>query len=192
MGDAPNRRAESRRQTGERIYEAAMRLFHADGFENVTVNMIAKAAGVSVPTFYAHYSSKETMLMPLPTREELAAVLAPPTNLPMADRARAGILSWLEIIDRTQREPVLERWTIIARTPSLRLRTAGFERATAALVLEVLRAENAHDVAPAVEVAVNALMSAYTQIVLRWADEGGARDLLDVAREVFAELRAQL
>jgi AcrR family transcriptional regulator len=194
VGDTPSRRADQRRQTGERIRATAIELFQRHGFEHVTVNAIAKAAGVSVPTFYAHFSSREALLMPLPTREEVAAVFATqPAHLPAADRARGVIITWLETVGRLRRDEVLERWRIIATTPSLRLRTAEFERATAALVLEVLRAENGgKDLAPAVGVAVNALMSAYTSIVLRWADDDGARDLAEIAHEVLAELRDQL
>jgi AcrR family transcriptional regulator len=193
MGDMPNRRDENRRRTGERIYAAAMALYQQHGFENVTVNMIAEAAGVSVPTFYAHYSSKELMLMPLPSREEITAVLAPqPADLPPTKRASNAIFSWLELINRHQREPVLERWQIIASTPGLRLRTAEFERTTAAVVLEALSEEKGEEMPPAVVVGINALMSAYTQILLRWADGKGSRDLLDIGDEVLEELRQQL
>ena len=193
MSDTGDWRSRRWDATHQRIYEVALTLFQEHGFEQVHVGQIAKAAGVSVPTFYAHYSSKEIMLMPLPGREEIAAVLAPqPTDLPPTRRAGSAILSWLELIDRHQREPVLERWKIIAATPSLRLRTAGFERATAALVLEALSEEKGENMPPAVEVGINALMSAYTQIVLRWADDDGKRDLLEIAREVLDELRDQL
>jgi AcrR family transcriptional regulator len=193
VGGTPSRRDEQRRRTGERIYATAIRLFESDGFDNVTVNRIAKASGVSVPTFYAHFPSKETLLMPLPTQEELAALFAAqPGHLPAVERALGGIFTSLELVDRHDRDAVLERWRIIASTPSLRLRTAEFERATAALILGVLRAEDGgRGTAPAVEVGVNALMSAYTQIVLRWADDDGARNLLEIAREVMAELRDQ-
>ena len=187
------RRDENRRRTGERIYSAAIQLYEARGFDNVTVAMIAERAGVSVPTFYAHFSSKEIMLMPLPEREEIAAVLAPqPIDLPPTERAANAIFLWLELIDEHQREPVLERWRIIASTPSLRLRTAEFERATAAVVLAALGDEKGEPMPPAVEVGINALMSAYTQIVLRWAEDDGARDVLEIAREVLTELRQQL
>jgi AcrR family transcriptional regulator len=170
-----------------------MALYRKHGFENVTVQMIAEAAGISVPTFYAHYSSKEIMLMPLPQREEIRAVLSPqPTHLPPTERAGAAIFSWLELIDRHEREPVLERWRLIAASPSLRLRTAEFERQTAAVVLEALSEEKGEPMPPAVEVGINALMSAYTHIVLRWAETGGTRDLLEIAREVLTELRQQI
>ncbi len=89
-------------------------------------------------------------------------------------------------------ERALERWRIIAATPSLRLRTAEFERATAAMALDALHAADGHRPPPAVEVALAALMSAYTQIVLRWADDNGARPLRTVADEVLGELREQM
>ena len=192
MTGSGGRRDDNRRRTGERIYAAAIELYQAHGFDNVTVAMIAERAKVSVPTFYAHYASKEIMLMPLPAREEVMAVLAPqPTDLPPTERAANAIFLWLELIDKNEREPVLERWRIIAATPTLRLRTAEFERTTAAVVLEALGKEKGEPMPPAVAVGINALMSAYTQIVLRWAETGGSRDLLEIADEVLAELRQQ-
>jgi len=170
-----------------------MRLFQEQGFDNVNIGQIAAAAGVSVPTFYAHYSSREIMLMPLPTREEVMAVLAPqPADLPPTERAAQAIFLWLELIDKNEREPVLERWQIIATTPSLRLRTAEFERTTAAIVLEALSKEKGEPMPPAVVVGITALMTAYTQILLRWAGDGGSRDLLATANEVLTELRQQI
>ena len=192
MTGSGGRRDDNRRRTGERIYAAAIELYQAHGFDKVTVGMIAERAGVSVPTFYAHYASKEIMLMPLPQREEVAAVLAPqPADLPPTERAASAIYLWLELIDKHQREPVLERWQIIAATPSLRLRTAEFERATATVVLEALSKEKGESMPPAVQLGINALMTAYTQIILRWAEDGGRRDLLEIAGEVLAELRQQ-
>jgi AcrR family transcriptional regulator len=187
------RREEKRRATHQRIFDEAMRLYRERGFDAVAVGEIAKAAGVSVPTFYAHYDSKEAMLMPLPTREELQAVFAAqPPDLSPAARARGAILLWVDQIEAHVRDEVLARWRIIATTPSLRLRTAGYERATAALALEALHAEDGHRPPPAVEVAVTVLLSAYTQIVLRWADDNGRRPLRAVADEVLGELRDQM
>lgn len=192
-GEAVGRREEKRRQTHRRISDEAMRLFGERGFEAVAVGDIAKAAGVSVPTFYAHYDSKESILMPLPAREEMYAVVAAqPQDLPDAERARRAIFQWLDMVEAQFRDEVLARWRIIAATPSLRLRTAGFERATAAMALDALHAADGHRPPPAVEVALAALMSAYTQIVLRWADGDGARPLRAVADEVLGELRDQM
>lgn len=167
-------------------------LIEERGFDAVTIGEIAEAADVSVPTFYAHYASKEALLMSVPTREAVAAVLDPGlAHLSPGARLRAAIRLFLTFQSEHHRDLVLERWRIIARTPSLRLRTAEFERTTAAILVDVMLPEGA-PVAPSTTVAVNAMMSAYTQVLLRWAEEGGRRDLLEVADEVFDELRDNL
>jgi hypothetical protein len=58
--------------THQRIYDTALGLFQGHGFEQVSVGQIAGAAGVSVPTFYAHYPSKEHLVMQVPSAHEFA------------------------------------------------------------------------------------------------------------------------
>src|SRR5215211_9484694 len=62
--------------THQRIYDIALQLFQEHGFERVNVGQIAGGAGVSVPTFYAHYPSKEHVVMQLPTREQMAMLMS--------------------------------------------------------------------------------------------------------------------
>jgi len=45
-----------------------MALFDERGYEEVAIGQIAAAAGVSVPTFYAHYAGKDELIMALPAR----------------------------------------------------------------------------------------------------------------------------
>lgn len=189
--DLPSRREEKRRQTHERIYEHAMRLFTEHGYDQVKVNRIAEAAGVSVPTFYAHYASKEDLILGLPSPAQIEALLATqPAHLPVADQVRGGIMVWLQHFGNEARERVLERWRIVAATPSLRIRAAEFERMTATMVLDVLRARtDGVAAAAAAEVTVTALLAAYTQILLRWAGDEGRACLEDVAEQVLDELR---
>jgi AcrR family transcriptional regulator len=52
-------------QTRSRILEAAQELFQTEGFDRVTINKIAKAAEVSMPTIYAIFKSKRGMLQSL-------------------------------------------------------------------------------------------------------------------------------
>ena len=69
--------------THQRIYATALELFRQHGFDAVNVGQIASGAGVSVPTFYAHYPSKEHIVMQLPTTEQMAALLSTqPGDLP--------------------------------------------------------------------------------------------------------------
>src|SRR5262245_47874837 len=49
-------------KTKAQILEAAKQLFKTEGFDRVTINMLAKAAEVSMPTIYALFKSKRGVL----------------------------------------------------------------------------------------------------------------------------------
>jgi AcrR family transcriptional regulator len=183
----PGRREEKRRQTHERIFEEAMRLFRERGFDAVAVGEIAKAAGVSVPTFYAHFESKDHLILALPTPQEIQQLIGSyPAGLPTTELLRDVMVRTLETGGGLEPpERVLERWRVIAASPALRLRAAEFERATAEMVLDALPEE----ASPATRVTVTVLMSAYTQIVLRWAEADGKRPAEEVVDEVLGALR---
>jgi AcrR family transcriptional regulator len=188
---AGGRREEKRRQTHQRIFDEAMRLFRERGFDAVAVGDIAKAAGVSVPTFYAHYESKDHLILALPSPQEVEQVFrAVPADLPPVERVRAGMEAALVDGLIESQEQVLGRWRIIAASPGLRMRAAGFERATAEMVLRVLPADVASS--PATRVTVTAMFAAYTQILLRWAESDGPRPVQEIVDEVMAELRRDL
>jgi AcrR family transcriptional regulator len=187
----PDWRARKREETHQRLYETAMRLFGERGYDHVSVGDISAAAKVSVPTFYAHFPSKEQIVMPLPDQAEIDAVLGTqPVDLPLADRIRGGILAWLAHYDDAARAQLLDRWRIVVATPGLRNRAAEFERATANLVSDVLAHDPAATGSPmTTDVVVSASLSAYTQILLRWAEADGAHPLEEVAEAVLAALR---
>ncbi|SFL63580.1 TetR/AcrR family transcriptional regulator [Geodermatophilus ruber] len=184
-------RARRRAETHRRLYLAAMELFREQGFEAVTVARIASAARVSVPTFYDHFPSKEHIVLPLPEPAEIEQVMAEqPATLPLGERVRGGIFSWFGSIQGRDRDELLERWRIVVTSPGLRTRAATFERATAEMVLEAV-APDRHEGPPPVGpgVVVSATLSAYTQILVRWAEEEGRRSLEEIAEEVLAALR---
>jgi AcrR family transcriptional regulator len=52
-------------QTKERILAAAKKLFESEGFECVTIEKIAQAGDVSIPTIYSLYQSKRGVLRAL-------------------------------------------------------------------------------------------------------------------------------
>jgi AcrR family transcriptional regulator len=181
-------RARKREATHQRIYETAMQLFEERGYDAVNVSEIAAAAKVSVPTFYAHYPAKEHLVMPMPSQSEIDAVLAgQPAELPLADRIRNGMLAWLGRYGTEEREQLLRRWRIVVASPALRNQAATFERATASLVSGTLAEGSSASVAT--DVVITASFSAYTQILLRWAEADGREPLEDVAESVLAALR---
>jgi AcrR family transcriptional regulator len=184
-------RARKRDETHQRIYETGMRLFAERGFDRVSVGDIAREARVSVPTFYAHYENKEHIVMQMPTQDEVDRILsAQPTDVPLAERIRSGIMAWIGHYSAEDRQQLLERWRIVVATPGLRNQAATFERATAGLVSDALKADAQPGNSPvAMEVVVTASLSAYTQIILRWAEADGRLSLEEVAEDVLAALR---
>jgi len=185
--------ARSRRwaDTHQRIYDTAVALFQEHGFEAVNVGQIARGAGVSVPTFYAHYPSKEHIVMQLPTADDIAALMAgQPADLPVGERIRRAAPAYFAQWDGEIRQAQLARWRIIATTPSLRIRAAQFERETAELVAGALPAERGSAPDPTEAVLINAYLAAFTAGVLAWADCNGERKLEELVDEAFEALEA--
>ena len=186
-GDWRTRRWEA---THQKIYDVALELFQEHGFEQVNVGQIASGAGVSVPTFYSHYPSKEHLIMRLPTVHDFAALLAgQPPELSVADRIRRAVALWLATWTPEFREDALARWRIVAATPALRTRAAEFERATGGLVADALPTEPGAALRPGDAIVINAYMSAYTAGLLAWADCNGAHKLEELVDEAFDALQ---
>lgn len=192
MSETQDWRARRWADTHKRIYDAALRLFQEHGFDHVNVGQIVAEAGISVPTFYAHYPSKEHLIMQVPTAAEMNALLATqPADLPVAERIRRAAPLYFAQWTPEFREEQLARWQIIARTPSLRTRAAEFERTTAGLVADALPAKSGEALRPADQIIVNAYLSAYTAGLLAWADSNGAHKLEELVDEAFEALQGR-
>jgi AcrR family transcriptional regulator len=84
-------------QKVELMFEATIRLLDKGGYDLVTTNAIAKAAGVSIGTLYQYFSSKEAILDALAMREvaalEARVVAAMrDTNSPSAQERIAAVV----------------------------------------------------------------------------------------------------
>lgn len=175
--------------THRRIFTCALALFEDFGFEQVSVGQIAARAEVSVPTFYAHFPSKEHLIMALPTPEQIAALLAgQPPELSMAERLRRAVPQYVAAIPPDEYEQMSARWRIIAATPTLRIRAAEFERTTAGMFLDSLPAVTGAAPTPADVVQAGAYLAAFTAALLAWADSGGERTLGELIEEAFGVL----
>jgi AcrR family transcriptional regulator len=164
--------------THRRIFDNAMRLFQEEGFDRVNVGQLAAGAEVSVPTFYAHFPSKEHVVMQLPSPEQIAALLATlPSDLPVGERLRRFVPLFFEQFTEQDWEDTLVRWKIIAATPGLRTRAAEYERTTADMLAEALPSGSGASLTPAEAVVVNGYMAAFTTGLLAWADSDGQEDL---------------
>jgi len=182
--DSPNRRWAA---THRRIFTTALDLFEDFGFEQVSVTRIAARAGVSVPTFYAHYASKEHLIMAPPTVEEVGALLATqPAGLQVGERVLQANLLWIARMDPDEYAELASRWRIIATTPVLRTRVAEYERGTAGMILANLTTPS--DTTQIVQ--ASAALAATTAALLAWADGNGERKLEELFDEAFRALSA--
>jgi AcrR family transcriptional regulator len=78
------------------IQQAALRLFAAQGFDNVTTEAIAEEVGISPSTFFRHVASKEHLLLGATQRgrEQIVANFhARPLDEDIADSLAAAILA---------------------------------------------------------------------------------------------------
>jgi TetR/AcrR family transcriptional regulator, repressor for uid operon len=113
-------RERQRAATRERLYAAALAEFRRKGFERASVSEIARAAGVSRPSFYAHFPTLDHVLFELTWRLSLEIVqrLAPATDL----RATLDLLvDGLIEVEQAVDDPALfrEMISIFARRPAV-------------------------------------------------------------------------
>jgi AcrR family transcriptional regulator len=69
--ETPSGREQQRQKTRARIFEAALEEFARVGFDRASVAEIARSAGVSRPSFYFHFPTKDHVLLELQWRKEL-------------------------------------------------------------------------------------------------------------------------
>lgn len=55
-------RKEKAAKTKQKIFETAVRLIKENGYTNVTISEVCRAAGVAKGSFYVHYNSKEDIV----------------------------------------------------------------------------------------------------------------------------------
>ncbi|MFJ1459285.1 TetR/AcrR family transcriptional regulator [Nocardia sp. N2S4-5] len=113
-------RERKKQATREALRAAALRLAMERGPDNVRVDDIAEAAGVSPRTYNNYFSSREQAIVAAVTaeREErvAAAVAARPPEVPLAEAVIEAIVEQYTAPADTAREALL----LITRTPALR------------------------------------------------------------------------
>ncbi len=120
-------RESKKRETRQRISDVATRLFHARGFDAVTVEEVAAAANVSRVTVFNYFARKEDLF--LDREDEVMLLLREalgerPQGQPPIDALR-------RLVDRLceQKHPfaridseTVGWWSVVAASPSLRAR----------------------------------------------------------------------
>lgn len=121
-------RSVRRAQTRAALLEAAARVYARRGFAGATLEEVAAEAGFTKGAVYAHFGSKENLLLAL-VEEHLAAQAAEQMALFDRDRATwerplAGSEHWMQRVQENPERFLLfvELWTVAQRDERLRRR----------------------------------------------------------------------
>ncbi len=110
MNSTISLRERKKRQTRQRLIEAALRLFQDQGYDDTTVEQIAAAAQVAKGTFFNYFETKEAILPALVAwrLRELEEALSPERGAPASPVARIKLALRL-VADDPLADPVLMR-----------------------------------------------------------------------------------
>ncbi|WP_037088438.1 TetR family transcriptional regulator [Rhizobium sp. CF080] len=121
-GATGGRREVKRRQTRERIEEAAMSLFLERGFDTTTIEEIAERAEVSKRSFFDYFPSKEEVVFAWQdgfADHLMAAIASRPADEPAVKAVQHGLVSALV---SAADERAMALGELIRRTPALKAR----------------------------------------------------------------------
>jgi AcrR family transcriptional regulator len=143
--DEPSLRERQKRARRTAIADAAMGLFVERGFHDVTVDEVARAAGVSKQTVFNYFPVKEELVFDRADeiREAMVAAIRdrpPGTSVVEAFRALTREF-WLRIADLPADRPQAGFFRIRHETPALRAYERELGSRTVAAIAGVLREE---------------------------------------------------
>jgi AcrR family transcriptional regulator len=164
--------------TRRALQDAAVRLFAMRGFDEVTVEEIAEAAGVSHMTFFRHFPTKVSVLLDDPYDPVIGAMVAAtdPSLTPL-ERIRRGVLDALEHMDEPDDDMTRTRLGILVGRDDLVAHAWANNRATERIIVDALRSTGV----PTLDahVAAGAAMGAMMAALIDWAEDGNAGSLGD-------------
>jgi AcrR family transcriptional regulator len=157
--------------TRQRLQREAIRLFSERGFDNVTVEEVARAVGVSHMTFFRHFPTKESVVMDDPYDPLLGeAVACQDPDLPALERVCAAVLAAWQGVDEPGDELARQKIELAASHPSLRARVWENNRRTEEVIVAALIETGTPRFEAAV--ATGAVLGALTAALLDWAESG--------------------
>ncbi|WNM36763.1 TetR family transcriptional regulator [Streptomyces sp. Li-HN-5-11] len=192
--------AQRKRQlVADELSEAALQLLALKGFDGVTIDEIAAAAGVSKRTFFRYFASKEDVVvqhladMGTGMRTELAA--RPVEERPSVALRHAVWASMTACADHSDHaERALNVVRLILRTPALRARflerQAQWRDDLAVELARRLGLDADTDLYP--QLAAGMALTAFDSVLRRWSGSDGAEDPAELTDRAFAVITPAL
>jgi AcrR family transcriptional regulator len=173
-----------------RLQEAALELFGERGFEQTTVEDIAKRAGLTKRTFFRHFSDKREVLFS--GGEDFQArfvegLAGAPASAPPLEAAALAIEAGGAFL-RDRRDFARRRQAVVTANAELQERELVKLASVAAALADGLRERGVPD--PAASVTAEAAIAVFRTAFERWVATDDGRDLSDHIRESLEVLRA--
>jgi AcrR family transcriptional regulator len=173
----------------ERLQAAALELFAARGFEQVTAAEVAQAAGLTERTFFRHFSDKREVLFYGQDQFLQAFIdgveVAPPGASPF-DVIASMLRSAASFFPEERRSYARMRQSVIDKNPALRERELHKLAGLATTVADALRARGIGE--PAATLAAESGATVFGIAFSLWILEGEMRSLCDITSDVLREL----
>jgi AcrR family transcriptional regulator len=173
-----------------RLEQAALELFGERGFEQTTVEDIAKRAGLTKRTFFRHFSDKREVLFgggdELKELFVRSLAAAPASAAPMDAIAVSLEAAGAELQGRA--EFARQRQAVIAANAELQERELVKLASIADALADTLRRRGVEE--PAASLTAEAAIAVFRIAFERWVAAGDERDLPELIRESMAALRA--
>jgi AcrR family transcriptional regulator len=173
-----------------RLEQAALELYRERGFDQTTVTEIANRAGLTERTFFRHYADKrEVLFAGASALQELlvSTVVATPASTSPINAVAAAIEAAGDLLQE-RREYAQQRQAVIAANPELQERELIKLATLAAALADTLRQRGVAE--PTASLAAEAGIAVFKIAFERWIDEANKRDLPQLMRASFVELKA--
>jgi AcrR family transcriptional regulator len=187
----PDLRSLTRETVRAQIAETAWSVFAERGFDDVTVNQVAEATGISRASFFRYFSSKEEAVFV--ALEAMGAEIAtaleerPPQEPTWEALRRAFDAATPNYASNPARS--LARLNLTRETPSLRAHQLERQAQWRNLIGPALALRDGRDPDDVrIEAVVGAALAALDAATERWALSGGQLDLTAVIDEAFAAI----
>jgi TetR/AcrR family transcriptional regulator, cholesterol catabolism regulator len=171
--EAAGKRAAGKQERRDRLYEAALALFREQGYEQTTVDQIARRAGLAKGTFFNYFATKDAILRYMGEREigrlgaasMLGGSASAVANLKRFMDALAGSLE----ADRPLVRLIFDKGITV---PELMAGNAGGFSIRPAASLMIRRAQKLREINPLLDpdVLADALDALYLQQLVRWCN----------------------
>jgi AcrR family transcriptional regulator len=170
-----------------RLQETAVRLFSCRGYDDVTVDEIATAAGVSHMTFFRYFPTKASVLLDDPYDPVIAEmVAATDRDLPALERVRRGILAAWTAIDEPDDDLTRARFRLLAGDDRLIAQAWANNRQTERVIVDALERKGVD--ALEARVAAGAVAGALMAALMHWGEEDEAGPLGECVRYALDQL----